>query len=241
MVGRRTSPQAPTATCGSPSRPTLAGSPGSPWRDDHRVHHRLTANSHPGSITTGPDGDLWFTEQADPGRIGRLTPAPPLTPLGPPVPPAATPLVPPVTTPPPVQARFGVTAVTGGVSGTVLVSYGGSKPMALSPGQAISMGAKVDASHGALTITTIDGQGHPQRHFHHLPGTQRSDGDQARRVESPDPSLRAQRPASPRTGRPCTFGPRTATAAIARPVATAWKPATTRSGRPSRPPAARAL
>lgn len=32
-----------------------------------------TANSEPGDITAGPDGNLWFTERAD--RIGRINPS----------------------------------------------------------------------------------------------------------------------------------------------------------------------
>jgi streptogramin lyase len=35
----------------------------------------LSANSSPDGITAGPDGNLWFTEQNSPGRIGRITPA----------------------------------------------------------------------------------------------------------------------------------------------------------------------
>jgi streptogramin lyase len=35
----------------------------------------LTALSQPEDITAGPDGNLWFTEKAAPGRIGRITPA----------------------------------------------------------------------------------------------------------------------------------------------------------------------
>jgi streptogramin lyase len=35
----------------------------------------LAAGSGPASITAGPDGNLWFTEYNDPGRIGRITPA----------------------------------------------------------------------------------------------------------------------------------------------------------------------
>ena len=34
----------------------------------------LTPNSGPNRITEGPDGNLWFTERANPGRIGRITP-----------------------------------------------------------------------------------------------------------------------------------------------------------------------
>lgn len=35
----------------------------------------LTANSRPVGIAKGPDGALWFTESASPGRIGRITTA----------------------------------------------------------------------------------------------------------------------------------------------------------------------
>jgi virginiamycin B lyase len=35
----------------------------------------LTAGSQPVDITRGPDGNLWFTENANPGAIGRITPA----------------------------------------------------------------------------------------------------------------------------------------------------------------------
>ena len=35
----------------------------------------FSANAHPRGITLGPDGNLWFTEFASPGRIGRITPA----------------------------------------------------------------------------------------------------------------------------------------------------------------------
>src|SRR5690242_8231392 len=34
----------------------------------------LTPNSGPNRITEGPDGNLWFTERANPARIGRITP-----------------------------------------------------------------------------------------------------------------------------------------------------------------------
>jgi streptogramin lyase len=34
----------------------------------------LTANSSPSGIAAGPDGGLWFTAAADPGRIGRIAP-----------------------------------------------------------------------------------------------------------------------------------------------------------------------
>jgi hypothetical protein len=48
------------------------------WRagppHDDRVHGRSNPNSQPSGIVTGPDGNLWFTEQAFPGRIGRITP-----------------------------------------------------------------------------------------------------------------------------------------------------------------------
>ncbi len=33
----------------------------------------LTPNGSPSRIATGPDGNLWFTEIANPGRIGRIT------------------------------------------------------------------------------------------------------------------------------------------------------------------------
>ncbi len=39
------------------------------------VSSGLTANSPPTGITAGPDGNLWFTQQANPARIGRITPA----------------------------------------------------------------------------------------------------------------------------------------------------------------------
>jgi streptogramin lyase len=35
----------------------------------------LTANAQPANITAGPDGNLWFAEFSNPGRIGRITPA----------------------------------------------------------------------------------------------------------------------------------------------------------------------
>jgi hypothetical protein len=35
----------------------------------------LAAGAAPSQITTGPDGNLWFTENANGGRIGRITPA----------------------------------------------------------------------------------------------------------------------------------------------------------------------
>ena len=35
----------------------------------------LTAGSQPVDITRGPDGNLWFTENANPGAIGRITPS----------------------------------------------------------------------------------------------------------------------------------------------------------------------
>ncbi len=35
----------------------------------------LTAGSQPTDITTGPDGNLWFTQRAGVGRIGRVTPS----------------------------------------------------------------------------------------------------------------------------------------------------------------------
>ena len=34
----------------------------------------FSANAQPRGITLGPDGNLWFTEFASPGRIGRITP-----------------------------------------------------------------------------------------------------------------------------------------------------------------------
>ena len=34
----------------------------------------LTANSKPFGIGAGPDGNIWFTETANPGRIGRIKP-----------------------------------------------------------------------------------------------------------------------------------------------------------------------
>jgi streptogramin lyase len=34
----------------------------------------LTIDSRPGGITAGPDGNVWFVQKADPGRIGRITP-----------------------------------------------------------------------------------------------------------------------------------------------------------------------
>ena len=35
----------------------------------------MTPNSGPLGIVAGCDGNLWFTESANPGRIGRITPA----------------------------------------------------------------------------------------------------------------------------------------------------------------------
>jgi streptogramin lyase len=35
----------------------------------------VTPGATPTDIAAGPDGNLWFTEAADPGRIGRITPA----------------------------------------------------------------------------------------------------------------------------------------------------------------------
>jgi streptogramin lyase len=47
-----------------------------PDRPDRRVHGRPHAsNSQPNRIALGPDGNLWFTEFSDPGRIGRITTA----------------------------------------------------------------------------------------------------------------------------------------------------------------------
>src|SRR5437899_11025778 len=34
----------------------------------------LTPNNGPNRIAAGPDGNLWFTERANPARIGRITP-----------------------------------------------------------------------------------------------------------------------------------------------------------------------
>ena len=39
------------------------------------VSSGLSANSRPTGIAAGPDGNIWFTQQANPARIGRITPA----------------------------------------------------------------------------------------------------------------------------------------------------------------------
>ena len=43
----------------------------------------LTANAQPGGIAAEPDGNVWFTEQANPGRIGRITLPPGLATVSP--------------------------------------------------------------------------------------------------------------------------------------------------------------
>ena len=45
-----------------------------PVRHGHRVLGRITAGSEPHGITTGPEGNLWFTESGG-NRIGRITPS----------------------------------------------------------------------------------------------------------------------------------------------------------------------
>ena len=35
---------------------------------------RRAPDNGPNRIAAGPDGNLWFTESANPGRIGRITP-----------------------------------------------------------------------------------------------------------------------------------------------------------------------
>jgi len=42
----------------------------------------LTPNSTPEEIVTGADGNLWFTEDSTPGRIGRITPSGTITEFG---------------------------------------------------------------------------------------------------------------------------------------------------------------
>ena len=65
------SPPAPTATCGSPRTPTRAASAGSPrpGRSPSTTRDRQRRSV---GIVAGADGNLWFTENSDPGRIGRL-------------------------------------------------------------------------------------------------------------------------------------------------------------------------
>ncbi len=76
-TGRRhnvASPSAPTRTCGSASRPALP-SVGSPPLGSSRYSRRASAPA-PYAITSGADGNLWFTESGSPsGYIGRITPA----------------------------------------------------------------------------------------------------------------------------------------------------------------------
>jgi streptogramin lyase len=60
------------ATAGEPARATPAGI----------VEFPLPAGSHPNGISTGPDGNLWFTEYGT-GMIGRITPTGTITQFGP--------------------------------------------------------------------------------------------------------------------------------------------------------------
>ena len=82
----RPSPRAATAHCGSPRARTSGGSAacGRQTVRDHRVrgrrHAGLRSGAMPAGITRGPDGNVWFTERAHPGRIGRVT-VPPLADL----------------------------------------------------------------------------------------------------------------------------------------------------------------
>ena len=73
---RPTSPPAPTATSGSPSRacyPAIGRI--TPSGDDHRVPPARPAHTGaPATSPAGPDGALWFTERGVNGEIGRLDP-----------------------------------------------------------------------------------------------------------------------------------------------------------------------
>ena len=71
---RPTSPPAPTATSGSPSRACCPRSAASrPAATSPSTRSRLL--QEPGEITAGPDGALWFTERGLTEQIGRIDPA----------------------------------------------------------------------------------------------------------------------------------------------------------------------
>jgi streptogramin lyase len=53
----------------------LPASAGDPLGEIKEFTAGLRPNSEPNRIAAGPDGNLWFTERANPARIGRITTA----------------------------------------------------------------------------------------------------------------------------------------------------------------------
>jgi streptogramin lyase len=50
----------------------LPASAGDPLGEITEFTAGLSPNSEPNRIAAGPDGNLWFTENANPGRIGKI-------------------------------------------------------------------------------------------------------------------------------------------------------------------------
>ena len=72
-LSRSTSRPAPTATSGSSARAPSSSGASRPTARSRTSRTGITPGSDLSSITAGPDGALWFTGKADPGRIGRIT------------------------------------------------------------------------------------------------------------------------------------------------------------------------
>ena len=63
-----------TASSGSPRRAPAASAGSAPAGTITEFTSGLSGSDEPADIVTGPDGNLWFTLNADPGGIGRITP-----------------------------------------------------------------------------------------------------------------------------------------------------------------------
>ena len=72
---RTRSPRVPTASSGSPRRAPAASAGSRTGGTITEFTSGLSGADEPADIVTGPDGNLWFTLNADPGGIGRITPA----------------------------------------------------------------------------------------------------------------------------------------------------------------------
>ena len=113
-------------------------------------HFRVVATNNKGT-TTGPDQA--FTTVGTPPDPG-TTPPPPSDPTDP----GATPPI--VGTAPTPEPALGRTVVAGATSGTVLVrEWGSSRWVRLTDADSMPVNSVVDATHGAVALTTARGAG----------------------------------------------------------------------------------
>jgi streptogramin lyase len=147
-------PAAPAPPAPAPAAPAAIGIV-TPAGTITEYSSGVPAGSMPTDITTGPDGNLWFTESGDPGSLGRiLMPATATAPAPAPTKPAPTAAAPSGPQPAVSLPAIGRTAVAAVLSGQVEVAGASGRFAPLSAQADIKVGDIINTKAGVVGITT---------------------------------------------------------------------------------------